>query len=81
MTKAPLHRIIRLRELPTWVGLQRSQIDELIRAGEFPAPIRLNDTGRAKGWLESEVVAWQQKRIAKRDADARAENKRQKFIT
>jgi predicted DNA-binding transcriptional regulator AlpA len=59
MTKAPLHRIIRLRELPMWVGLQRTQIDELITRGEFPAPIRLNETGRAKGWLEHEVVQWQ----------------------
>ena len=71
MTKAPLHRIIRLRELPTWVGLQRSQIDELISNGEFPKPIKLNDTGRAKGWLEHEIIEWQQKRIKKRDADAR----------
>ncbi len=72
MTKAPLHRIIRLRELPTWVGLQRSQIDKLIIRGEFPKPIRLNDPGRAKGWLESEIVQWQQERIASRDADAKS---------
>lgn len=73
--KAPLHRIIRLRELPTWVGLQRTQIDELIQRGQFPKPIKLNDDGRAKGWLESEVVAWQQERIAKRDE---AETKRRR---
>ena len=30
MTKAPLLRVIRLRELPQYVGLQRTQIDELI---------------------------------------------------
>jgi predicted DNA-binding transcriptional regulator AlpA len=29
----------------------------------------LNDAGRAKGWLESEIVQWQQQRIAKRDAN------------
>jgi predicted DNA-binding transcriptional regulator AlpA len=64
---AALLRIIRLRELPTYVGLQRTQIDELIRNGEFPAPVKLSDSGRAKGWLEHEVIAWQQERLAKRD--------------
>lgn len=77
MPEAPLLRIIRLSELPTYVGLQRTQIDELIKAGEFPAPVKLSDTGRAKGWLEHEIVAWQQMRLAKRDAEL----KRSKIIT
>jgi predicted DNA-binding transcriptional regulator AlpA len=34
-----LHRIIRLRELPNFVGLRRTQIDELIKRGEFPRPL------------------------------------------
>jgi prophage regulatory protein len=62
-----LHRIIRLRDLPDFVGLKRTQIDALIVKGEFPKPIKLNDTGRAKGWLEHELIAWQQGRIAARD--------------
>ena len=66
--KLNLHRVIRLSELPVYVGLQRTQIDALIRAGQFPPPIKLNDSGRAKGWLESEIIAWQQRRIAQRDA-------------
>jgi hypothetical protein len=41
----------------------------LIIRGEFPKPIKLNDAGRAKEWLESEIVQWQQQRIAKRDAN------------
>jgi prophage regulatory protein len=64
-----LHKIIRLRELPDYVGLKRSQIDALIIKGEFPRPIKLSDGGRAKGWLEHEIIAWQQERLAKRDAD------------
>ena len=64
-----LHRIIRLRDLPDYVGLKRTQIDQLIIRGEFPKPIKLNDAGRAKGWLEHEIVAWQQARIAARDAN------------
>lgn len=69
MPTAPLLHIIRLRELPQFVGLKRTQIDALIIKGEFPKPIKLSDGGRAKGWLEHEITAWQQERLAKRDAD------------
>jgi prophage regulatory protein len=67
MNKEHLHRIIRLRDLSDFVGLKRTQIDALIIRGEFPRPIKLNDNGRAKGWLEAELIAWQQARIAARD--------------
>jgi predicted DNA-binding transcriptional regulator AlpA len=66
MEERCLHRIIRQRDLPAFVGLQRTQIDELIKKGEFPQPIPLSDGGRAKGWLEDEVAAWQRQRLAKR---------------
>jgi predicted DNA-binding transcriptional regulator AlpA len=49
------------------VGLKRTQIQELIARGEFPRPVPLSDSGRAIGWLEHELVAWQQRRLAKRD--------------
>jgi prophage regulatory protein len=62
-----LHRIVRRRELPQFVGLQRTQIDELIKRGEFPKPVPLSDTGRAVGWIEDELAAWQRQRLAKRD--------------
>jgi prophage regulatory protein len=64
-----LQRIIRLADLPAYVGLRRTQIDELIRRGEFPRSIPLSDFGRAKGWIESELMAWQQARIAQRDRE------------
>jgi prophage regulatory protein len=70
MTQA-LVRIIRKKNLPDFVGLQRTQIEGLIAAGEFPRPIPLSDTGRAVGWLEHEVQAWQAARIAAR-AEAEA---------
>ena len=44
---------------------------ELIKRGEFPKPISLSDSGRAKGWLESEILVWQAKRLATRDATDR----------
>jgi len=62
-----LQRIIRERDLPQYVGLRRTQIAQLIASGEFPAPVKLSDTGRAKGWLEADLIVWQRGRIAKRD--------------
>ena len=68
----PLHRIIRRRDLPEFTGLQRTQLSELIARGEFPAPIRLSDSGRAVGWLRDEVAAWQRDRLAKRESKSSA---------
>lgn len=62
-----LNRIIRKKDLPAFCGLQRTQIEQLVARGEFPRPIPLTDHGRAIGWLEHELWAWQQKRLAKRD--------------
>jgi prophage regulatory protein len=58
----------RLAELPAFVGLKRTQISELIKAGKFPRPIPLSDSGRAIAWLESDLIAWQHERIAARNA-------------
>jgi predicted DNA-binding transcriptional regulator AlpA len=58
-----LRRIIRRRDLPKYTGLQKSQTDVLISRGEFPKPISLTDGGRARGWLEDEIAAWQAGRI------------------
>jgi prophage regulatory protein len=68
MENYPLSRMIRLADLPQYVGLRRTQISELIKSNQFPKPISLNDTGRAKAWLESEIRDWQNSRIAKRGA-------------
>ena len=62
----PLPRVIRLADLSQYVGLKRTQISELIKAGEFPRPILLSDSGRAKAWLETEIRDWQNGRLAKR---------------
>jgi predicted DNA-binding transcriptional regulator AlpA len=78
VTRAPgdarptLNRLIRERDLPTYAGVRRTVIAELIARGEFPKPIALSDHGRAKAWVESELVAWQLSRMAKRGGgDAR----------
>ncbi|AUO66076.1 Rha family transcriptional regulator [Citrobacter freundii complex sp. CFNIH2] len=43
-------------------GLTDKWFYRLIQLGEFPKPIKL---GRSSRWLESEVEAWLQQRIAK----------------
>jgi prophage regulatory protein len=63
-----LNRMYRLRELPQFVGLRRTQISELIKEGQFPRPVPLSDAGRAVAWLEVDLVAWQTARIAARNS-------------
>lgn len=69
-TASRLQRIYRRSDLPAFVGLQRTVIGELIKAGQFPKPIPLSDAvGRNApiGWLESDLLAWQNARIGKRN--------------
>lgn len=58
-----------MRELRTAVGLSRSAIYDLVKAGQFPPPVKLGR--QASAWPESEVSAWQRARIAERDAQGR----------
>ena len=62
--------MFRLRDLPEFVGLRRTQITELIKTGEFPKPVTLSDAGRAVAWLEADLIAWQNARIATRNSEA-----------
>lgn len=50
------HRILRLPEVMTRVGLKRASIYQRIRTGYFPKPVPLGP--RAVGWLENEVEEW-----------------------
>jgi prophage regulatory protein len=68
MTEARPSRLVRERDLPAYAGLKRTQISELIKRGEFPRPIKLSNGGRAKAWLEEELLIWQRQRLATRDA-------------
>lgn len=53
-------RVLREREVRQLTGLSRTTRFEQIRAGRFPAPIKLTD--RNIGWLESELTEWLAKR-------------------
>ena len=59
--------IIRLAETLRRTGLSRSTLYDLQTAGDFPKSIKLPRHGSAVGWLESEVNAWIEARIAERD--------------
>lgn len=56
------HRIIRLPDVRTRTGLSRSSIYAAISKNTFPQPLPLG--ARAVGWLESEIDAWLESRIA-----------------
>lgn len=61
----PVHQvltILRRKQVETRTGLSRSTIYARIAEGSFPPPIDLG--GRAVGWLEAEIDAWLQSRIA-----------------
>ena len=47
------------------VWIEASALYDAISKGKFPKPVRV--TERCVGWLESDLLAWQAARIAKRD--------------
>ena len=57
-------QIYRPDEARFFFGYKATQLDEKIKAGEVPAPIPLSDSGRAVGWLGSQIIAWQAGRVA-----------------
>lgn len=59
------YRFLQLRDVLHLTSLSRSQIYRLVGDGTFPKSIAL---GGRVAWLESEVVAWQEARIAARAA-------------
>ena len=64
-------RVIRLHELPTFLGVRRSQISEAIRAGLLH-PFTVIPGGRSKVVTEAEVIALQQRAMAEATAAAEA---------
>jgi prophage regulatory protein len=67
---AGLRRILRLYEVEAVTGKKRSAIYEDTTNGRFPAPVPLGE--RAVGWLETEIMEWQEQRIAERSEHAAA---------
>lgn len=51
-------RILRMRDMPSKVGLRPSTIYQLVAEGKFPPPFKLVFGGRASGWLEEHIDSW-----------------------
>ncbi len=62
-----LEKFIRPRQVQAAMGWSRSTLYQKISEGVFPAPVKLDASGRAVGWPEREIAAYQQARIAARD--------------
>lgn len=56
------NEIVRRSNGPKYFGYSLTIIDEKIKSGEIPEPMQLGE--RARGWLGSQIIDWQQKRLA-----------------
>lgn len=59
-------RILRRDEVERATGLPRSTLYAFMSQGRFPRPIKISE--KSVGWLGTEIAAWQEARIAERDA-------------
>ena len=65
MQDIPRRRVLRLPEVLLRTGKRRTSLLQAVRRGDFPRPIHLGP--RAIGFVESEVEAWIDARMAERD--------------
>jgi predicted DNA-binding transcriptional regulator AlpA len=59
---------MRLPQVVDATGETRSTIYKRIAEGEFPKPVKLG--AKSVGWVEDEIAAYNEARIARRDAEA-----------
>jgi hypothetical protein len=45
------------------IGLGNTQIDDKVRSGELPPLVRAFESGRAAGWLGSQLIELQRRRL------------------
>ena len=57
-----LERFLRRREVVRLIGMSQSTMYAMMDRGEFPRGVKL--TSKLRGWRESDVLAWQQARLA-----------------
>jgi prophage regulatory protein len=69
-SRAVQKRVLRLPEVKARTALGTDSIYRGAREGWFPKPIKLSE--RASGWIESEIDAYLEARIAERDRAAPA---------
>jgi len=56
-------RFIRIATVTNLTGMPRSSVYDLIKRNLFPAQLSLGG-GKSVAWLESDVIAWMNERIA-----------------
>ncbi len=62
-TPGQVVRFLRQATVLEITQLSRATLYELIKAGQFPKPLKLC-SGRINVWPESAIAAWQQEQIA-----------------
>jgi len=66
--KKSASQVLRLSEVADLVGLGPGRVMQLVRAGDFPHPIRVGS--RTNGWLAHELEAYIAARAAERQKRA-----------
>ena len=64
--------VLRIDKVLAASGYSKNQLEYLVSEGKFPAPFKLSPGGRARGWYEDEIIAYQTARTAERDAELAA---------
>jgi prophage regulatory protein len=70
------YRLLRPRQVCEVIGLQRTRLYDLIRSGDFPAPLRIS--AKAVAWRSDIVAEWIATRPSARPAKAEAPAKRRR---
>ena len=72
MNARTLRRILRKRDLHAYDGLGNTRRAELFKEGKYPKPFKLTAGGRAIGWWQDEIAAYQGKLAAARDEEGKS---------
>ena len=62
-----IERFIRLPQVKQRVGISKSQIYKLVKASEFPKPVKVSE--RISCWAVAEIEEWASNKIQERDAE------------
>jgi prophage regulatory protein len=63
-------RFLRIADVIHQTGLPAGSIYDKMSKGQFPRSIPLGTDAKSRGWIESEVIAWVEERIAHARSDA-----------
>lgn len=69
-----MQQLLRIPEVLRQTGLKRSTLYAALAKNEFPKPLKLNSSGRAVAFLQSEVDSWIEQRVQQRDKGAQHES-------